>query len=160
MRQNGNISQICNIVVEIRNSTEKINDLLCFGVFMKIVLNGMLLSSGFCTLADNLNRNYLNYTIIAALILMIIGTFLDMMFSCYSSQAIFDSMEELCQTTETRLSKEEVITSIDKQQIDVILSFRKRIRFSAARLFDLRSRTVLSIVHYAATYAIILIQTE
>ncbi len=82
---------------------------------------------------------------------------IEMTTSCLSSQEIIDATENLCQQIEWKM----VISpsSQDPQSVKVILNMRKNIRFTAFKFFGLKSATILTLVSYVGSYAVILIQT-
>jgi 7tm Chemosensory receptor len=78
---------------------------------------------------------------------------------CKSSQKMIDVTEKLCQQTEGMMISTS-ITQEDLQSVKVILNMRKKIRFTALGYFSLKSATILSLVSYVGSYAVILIQTR
>jgi len=142
----------------IREKLDKINSLLSCANLTKIIVNSILLSSGLCVLADYFNRNYQNKYQIIAMILYILCESLDIILVCNSSQNVINSMESLTKVTEERLI-DKSLSSEEYKLAKVVIGLRKRIRFSASTLFDLKSVTVLMIFGYIANYTVILIQT-
>lgn len=98
----------------------------------------------------------LNIFGIAALAL---STLLDIVISCKSSQKLIDATERLSQQTEWKMVLSPVSQS-DLQNVKVILGMRKKIRFSAYHFFGLKAATILTLVSYVGSYAVILIQTR
>lgn len=160
IRQMASVGQICRQVLEIRDSVDQMNRMIGIAIFIKIVMNGIFMSSAFCVLADNLNRPILNYYIIIGLIFTIIPQNIDLFITCQASQRVSEEMEGLCKATEDRTSKDEVMTTSDKQKYDLILNLRDRLCFRAAQVLEITQRTYLYVLNLTATYAIILIQTD
>ena len=160
MRKKTKIIQICKQVLEIRDSIDVINRLMGSIVFIKIIINGIYMSSSFCALADNFNRNSLNYYIIFSLILTTISCNIDLLCICLSSKRIIDCMQVLCNATESRISSEEFMTTADEQKFYLILSLKNRIDLNAIQVFDVSFRTYLYVINTTATCAIILIRKD
>lgn len=160
IRQMTSVNQICRQTLEIRDSMDLMNRMVGFAIFLKIVINGVIMASGFCTLADNITRPTPNYFIIVALIFEIIPQNIDLFIACRSSQRVIDAMDLLCKATEERIAREDFMSISDKQKFDLILSFKDRICFRAAQVLDISQRTFLYVINLTATYAIILIQTD
>lgn len=160
IRQTMKISPICRQIVELRDSVDSINRLMGSTVFIKIVINGIFISSSFCVMADNLNRQSPNCYIIFALVFTLFAQNLDLFITSQSSQHICDAMRDLSQSTENRISRNEFITIADKQKFDLILSLKEKICFRSGQVFDISLRTYLYVLNVTATYAIILIQTD
>jgi len=143
----------------LREKIEKINSLLSYTIIIKIMMNGILLSTALCILADYFSRNYQNGYQITAILSYITCDSMGIILVCTSSQNIINSMESLTKATEQRLIDRSL--SLEEYKFaKVVIGFRKRIRFTASSLFDLKSVTVLMISGYVANYAIILIQTR
>jgi len=135
------------------------NSLLSKAIVIKVLINGFLLSSGFCVLSDYFNEFNNNlYQIIAVVSLMICSA-MDILVVCHSSQDIINSMESMIKATKRRISNNS-LSSEDYRLAKVILSLRKQIRFSASTLFGLKSITAIMLLSYVTNYAVILIQTS
>ncbi len=90
--------------------------------------------------------------------MLALTSLIEMTTSCRSSQEIIDAMENLCQQIEWKMVMSP--SSQDQlQSVKVILNMRKYIRFTAMKFFGLKSATILTLVSYVGSYAVILIQT-
>lgn len=75
------------------------------------------------------------------------------------SQKLINVTEKLCQQVEWKMVMSPVANE-DLQNVKVIMSMRKKIRFTAMDFFGLKASTILTLVSFVASYAVILIQTR
>jgi hypothetical protein len=135
------------------------NGSLAYVMFIKTIIDSVLLSAGFCVIADNFGKESLDYNVILSMICLCLSELVDITVGCHSSQIIIDSMDDLCEAIEEQLTSE-VLTKVDRKQLNTILRVRKSIKFSVLGMFDLKSVTILLIISNVLNYAIILIQTQ
>ncbi len=83
---------------------------------------------------------------------------IEMTICCQSSQKIIDATENLCQQIEWKMVMSPV-SQDQLQSVKVILNMKKNIRYTALNLFGIKSATILTLVSYVGSYAVILIQT-
>jgi hypothetical protein len=90
---------------------------------------------------------------------LVASSLLEIIISCKSSQNMINVTEKLCQQVEWKMVLSPV-TQQDLQDVKVILNMRKKIRFRALNYFGIKSATILTLVSYVGSYAVILIQTR
>ena len=161
---NSFIQTICQTILDLRRKLQKMYSSLGFVVIVKLFVNGILLSSGLCGLANNFNRDgstpgKVDINAIIAIGCFCLTSMLDLFAGCYASQLIIDSMTRLCQVIENRLIVKPFSTE-ENDQLKVILGMRKSIKYNVLGLFDLKTITVFIVINYAANFAVILIQTQ
>jgi len=143
----------------LKEKIDKINSLVSYTIFIKVMINSILISTGFCVLADYLSNNYQNKYRMLTILSYIIRHTMEIILICNSSQKMINCMQSLIKVTEQRLI-DRSLSSEECKLAKVVISLRKRIRFNASNLFDLKSVTVLMIFGYIANYTVILIQTR
>jgi hypothetical protein len=135
------------------------NGSLAYVMFIKTIIDSVLLSADFCVITDNFGKESLDYKVILSMICLCLSELLDITVGCHSPQIIIDSMDDLCEAIEEQLASE-VLTKGDRKLLKTILRVRKSIKFSVLGMFDLKNVTILLIISNALNYAVILIQTQ
>jgi len=153
------VQLISRTVLDMRKKMNTMNSSLAYVMFIKTIIDSVLLSAGFCVIADNFGKESLDYNVILPMICLCLSELLDITVGCHSSQIIIDSMDDLCEAIEEQLASE-VLTKVDRKQLNTILRVRKSIKFSVLGMFDLKNVTILLIISNVLNYAVILIQTQ
>ncbi len=153
------VQLISRAVLDMRKKINTMNGSLAYVMFIKTIIDSVLLSAGFCVIADNFGKESLDYNVILPMICLCLSELLDITVGCHSSQIIIDSMDDLCEAIEEQLASE-VLTKGDRKLLKTILRVRKSIKFSALGIFDLKNVTILLIISNVLNYAVILIQTQ
>ncbi len=97
--------------------------------------------------------------IVIGLASFVISGMLEIIVTCNASQEVINATETMCQAIKWKI----VLSPVDDEDIKyakIILSMRRKMRLKAMDFFGLKSATILTLVSYVGSYAVILIQTR
>ncbi|CAG2105538.1 unnamed protein product, partial [Medioppia subpectinata] len=121
------IQTLCENVLTLRTLLETTNDQLGMIMLIKVFVNAMFMSSTVCSMSVG----FLPYNAIIGITGFTVTSILDIVFLCYSSQIMINSMAALCKQVEKTLITDGVYgdNGTDHyKQLNVILSMKDSIR--------------------------------
>jgi hypothetical protein len=96
-------------LLDLKEKVDQMNSLLSKAIVIKVLINGFLLSSGFCILSDYFNEINNNLYQIIAMVSFLICSAMDILAVCRSSQDIINSMESMIKATKRRISNNTLV---------------------------------------------------